>query len=145
MKKEGQIAGAFCGAPMYIPLKKFYDLAFRNSPTSLTFAWLWKSRCIPRIQFFGRLLLVDRLNTRSMLRRRHFHLDDGYLCVMCSLGVEEDVLHLFFDCPFPKSYWQALHFIWIDDNDLLAKIISGRTQNALLFFMEIFLIATWEI
>ena len=63
--------------------QKIFALALRNIETPTTFICLWKSKCIPRIKFFGWLILVDRLNTRSMLRRRHFHLEDGYACVMC--------------------------------------------------------------
>ena len=74
---------------------KFYALVFQNMHTHLSFTWLWKSKCTPRIKFFGWLLLVDRLNTRNMLRR-NFHIEDGYSCVMCNTGVEEDIFHLFF-------------------------------------------------
>jgi hypothetical protein len=30
---------------------------------------LWKSKCTPRVKFFGWLVLVDRLNIRNMLKR----------------------------------------------------------------------------
>jgi hypothetical protein len=46
--------------------------------------------------FFAWLLLVDRLNTRDMLRRRHKHLEEGYSCVLCSDQVDETSIHLFF-------------------------------------------------
>ena len=95
--------------------QKFYALIFRNMQVPPSFTWLWKSKCTPRIKIFGWLLLVDRLNTRNMLRRRHFHLDAGYTCVMCNLGVEEDINHLFFDCPFAKYCWLSLQIQWIDE------------------------------
>ena len=88
--------------------QKFYALGFRNLQAPRSFTWLWKSKCTPRIKFFGWLLLVDRLNTRNMLRRRHFHVDAGYSCVMCNLDLEEDIQHLFFHCPFATSCWRSL-------------------------------------
>ena len=113
--------------------------------TSPCFTWLSKSKCIPRIKFFGWLILVDRLNTRSMLKRRNFHLDQGYNCVMCNLSVEEDLNHLFFDYPFAQDCWQTLHIHWANSQNVHLRIILGRINNSLLLFMEIFLVATWEI
>ena len=87
-------------------------------------------------------MFVDRLNTRNMLRRRHFHLDDGYTCIMCNLGVE-DINHLFIDCPFAKSYWFALQIHWIDEIDVNRRLAFARAQhNNNPFFMDIFLVAT---
>jgi hypothetical protein len=48
------------------------------------------------------LLIKDRLSTRELLRRKSMHLDD-YNCVLCSLAVEESLVHLFLDCPFSES------------------------------------------
>jgi hypothetical protein len=122
--------------------QKFYTLAFRNMQVPLIFSWLWKSKCTPRMKFLGWLMFVDRLNTRNMLRRRHFHLDDGYTCIMCNLGVE-DINHLFIDCPFAKSYWFALQIHWIDEIDVNRRLAFARAQhNNNPFFMEIFLVAT---
>ena len=80
-----------------------------------------------------------------MLRRRHFHLDNGYTCVMCNLGAEEDILHLFFDCPFAQSSWQTLQIQWNNDSDLISKLIQARVHNNHILFMEIFLVAAWEL
>ena len=140
-----KIVGVFIWGSNIYSSQKFYAFSYRNMTTSPSFTWLWKSKCIPRIKFFGWLLFVDRLNTRNMLRRRHYHLDNGYNCVMCSLGIEEDINHLFFDYPFAQTCWQTLHIHWGNDHDVHAKIILGKINNAHLFFMEIFLIATWEI
>ena len=85
--------------------QKFYALVFRSMQVHPIFTLLWKSKCTPRINFFGWLMFVDRLNTRNMLRRRHFHIDDGYTYIMCNLGVEEDINHLFFDGPFARNCW----------------------------------------
>jgi hypothetical protein len=105
---------------------KFYALVFKNMDVEPSFSWLWKSKCTPRIKFFGWLLLVDRLNTRIMLRRRHFHLDSGYACAMCNTGAEEDISHLFFNCPFATSCWQKLRLRWPNIYDLHEKIAFGR-------------------
>ena len=39
--------------------QKFYALSFKKMATSPCFTWLSKSKCIPRIKFFGWLILVD--------------------------------------------------------------------------------------
>jgi hypothetical protein len=43
---------------------------FHNVHPERSVIWIWKTKCIPRIKFFGCLLLVDRLNTKNLLRRR---------------------------------------------------------------------------
>jgi hypothetical protein len=49
----------------------------------------------PKNIFFGWLLLVDRPNTRNVLRRRKNRLEEGYNCVLCQENTEETSLHLF--------------------------------------------------
>ena len=80
-----------------------------------------------------------------MLRRKHFHIDDGYTCVMCNTGAEEDIFHVFFDCTFAVTYWQVIQFDWPAINDIHTKLSYGRANNAHGFFMEIFLVAAWEL
>jgi hypothetical protein len=50
-----------------------------------------------------------------MLRRRREVLQEGYNCVMCHLGAEETIEHLFFDCPSTTSRWFAVGIGWEDN------------------------------
>jgi hypothetical protein len=56
---------------------------------------VWKSSCTPR-KFFAWLVLVDRLNTKSMLRQRHLNIQGTVTCVMCNSGAEETIDHVTF-------------------------------------------------
>ena len=123
----------------------FYRLAFRNSYTPRTFKWIWKSKCIPMLKFFAWLILLDRLNTKDMIRRRNFHVQPNAHCVMCTTSVEEDVNHLFFCCPFATSCCHKLGIQWTAANNIHDKILGTSRRSNILFFMEIFLIASWEI
>jgi hypothetical protein len=80
--------------------QRFYAHVFSNVEAHPFYKTLWKSSCAPRIKFFAWLILVDRLNTKTMLRRRHINIQDDTLCVLCNTGLEEDIDHLFFECPF---------------------------------------------
>lgn len=91
---------------------KYHFITLQPQPTA---TWIWKSKCIPRIKFFAWLLLNDRLNTRNMLRRRKKFLEEGYNCVLCQLGVEETIEHIFFDCTLSVRRWFKLGIIWEDD------------------------------
>ena len=76
--------------------KKVYDMAFTTLQVPRTFSILWKSQCTPRVKVFAWLMMVDRQNTRVMLRRRNFNVQSGVACVLCATGSEEDINHLFF-------------------------------------------------
>ena len=90
--------------------KKLYDLAFSHLTPTPNFKWIWKSKCSPRLKFFAWLMFVDRLNTKSMLQRRHLNSAHNTLYVLCDQQVEEDISHLFFGCGFAQSCWQRIGF-----------------------------------
>jgi len=98
-----------------------------------------------RIKFFAWLILVDRLNTKSMLKRRNMLAEEEVNCVMCNLGEEEDIGHLFFSCPFAQQCWQKLNVTWDNTQNLATRVSAARSQYPGPFFMEISLIASWEI
>ena len=48
------------------------------------FGWIWKTKCTMQWKVFVSLLLADRLNTRNMLRSRHYKIqNDDYTCLLC--------------------------------------------------------------
>lgn len=51
---------------------KYYQFYFRDIEVHEAFKWIWKSKCTMKLKVFSWLLLVDRLNTKNMLRRRHY-------------------------------------------------------------------------
>jgi len=57
--------------------QKLYKLAFATMDVPRTFSLIWKCQCTPQIRVFAWLVLVDRLNTRVMLRRRNFTFKEG--------------------------------------------------------------------
>ncbi|KAJ1282431.1 hypothetical protein BS78_03G051100 [Paspalum vaginatum] len=53
-------------------------------------------------------------------------------CVMCLVHAEEDIEHLFFHCSFARRCWHD-------------RILHARSVSRLPFFMEICIIAMWEL
>jgi len=92
--------------------RQFYSYVYRPVEAHPIFKIVWKSRCVPRIKFFAWLILVDRLNTKTMLQRRHFNVQDGTACIMCTTGEQETIEHLFFECPFAQQCWTRLGISW---------------------------------
>jgi len=80
-----------------------------------------------------------------MLARRRFNVQPDCLCVLCADRVEETIAHLFFECQFAKACWEKLEINWIAVDDLHMMIERTRQQTGLPLFMEIFLIAAWEL
>lgn len=56
---------------------RFYQFCFREVVVHDSYKWIWKSKCTMKLKMFAWLLLSDRLNTKNMLRRRHFVVGDG--------------------------------------------------------------------
>jgi len=58
--------------------------------------WIWDSKCSNELRVFACLLLMDRLNTRNILKRKKHRLEgNNYNCVLCNNNVEETTFHLF--------------------------------------------------
>jgi hypothetical protein len=93
--------------------------------------------------FFAWLLLVDRLNTKTMLTRRNYSVGPNDHCLLCNDQVNEDIIHLFFHCTFASSCWQKLGITWSAATNLHDGQEPGIASTS--FFIEIFIIATWEI
>ena len=71
------------GADKFVA-KRYYQFCFRKIQPHVTFSWLWKTSCVPKIKFFCWLLLCDRLNKKDMLKRRHFNINGTSQCLMCN-------------------------------------------------------------
>lgn len=132
------------GAKTYTA-KAYYAFYFREVQVHAAFRWLWRSSCIPRIKVFGWLLLSDRLNTRNMLKRRHFNIGSNLDCLLCETHVEETVEHLFFHCAFSKICWRHLGIEWGDNDHRLNLVDHGKNRWTRPMFIEIFLVAAWSL
>lgn len=87
------------------------------------FKWIWKSCCQSKQKFFFWLLIQDRLNTKDMMARKNFFVQDMH-CVLCDESINEDVTHLFFGCQFSHQFWWMLELEWNTDSPLIGY--AGR-------------------
>ena len=68
-----------------------------------------------------------------------------YTCVLCAYNVEEDMIHLLFQCPFALACWDTLHLIVPNTSDSGSITENFRAQLQLPFFMEIIITMCWSI
>lgn len=125
--------------------RRFYAHVFSGVEAHPYYKKIWTSNCTPRVKFFAWLVLVDRLNTKTMLCRRHLNTKDDTLCFMCSNGIEEDIDHLLFECPFAGQCWSSINFVWDTSLPLTERFTQAEDVHGLEFFIEASLIATWEL
>jgi len=126
--------------------KSFYSHLYRNFQPPRVFPWIWDSRCSNKLRVFTWLLLMNRLNTRNILKRKKFKIEgNNYDCVLCNSHNEETAMHLFFTCPFAKSCWQLIGLEWHLGVPFFQMIESAKQSYNNNFFMEIFIIAAWQI
>ena len=125
--------------------RKFYAHYFRDVEADDAFWWIWKSRCTMKIKFFAWLLAAHRINTRNMLRRRHYNVGDDVNCALCQGGVEETVEHLFFGCPFSAQCWSSVFLTLMGDSHRLCAIHSGQRCWTQPMYMEVLMTGAWSI
>ena len=118
-------------------------MVFQNHHPSPIFKKIWKSKCTRRLKFFAWLHFVDRLNTRNMLVRRHFHVQPNSFCVLCTTNTHED--HLFFNCPFAAACWQRLDFQWVSIQNISERVLNLMVTTGIPFFMEIFIFTACDL
>lgn len=89
------------------------------------FTWLWKASCREHHKFFFWLLLLDRLNTRNIMRRKNQHLD-SYDCVLSNTSTEETLEHLFFSCHFSQWCWRFVNLQWPNITGVLDRVEEAK-------------------
>jgi hypothetical protein len=104
--------------------RKAYKHLSGSSQVQPSFGWIWRS-CQMKHKVFYWLLLQNRLNTRSMLRRRHMIMD-SYACEPCLRQVDESNRHLFFRCSFAKK---LLVTNWGDSSNMAKTRPSHKTYK----------------
>jgi hypothetical protein len=79
---------SFVWGAKYSP-SKFYKFLFARLPQDAALNAIWKSKAMPKLKVFAWLLFQDRLNTRDLMQRKHWHIDTRYNCAMCSQNILE--------------------------------------------------------
>ena len=107
--------------------------------------YIWKSRCLPKLKVFLWLLLKDRLNTKDLMVRKHWHVEGGHSCVLCDDDVLETRDQLFFTCPFANRCWDTIHIDFENIGHIHSRILKTKSDFTGPCFMEIFATAAWNI
>ena len=125
--------------------KLFYSHTFVSESFNPLTTWIWKSSCTMKIKVFTWMLIMDRLNTKDMVERRHWHLEDGVNCVLCPVQARETRDHLFFNCNFSIRVWNYLQIDW-SSGDLMSAMVSNASRSFRKpFLTEVVFIACWNI
>ena len=66
--------------------KAIYDRAHSHIQVDPTLKWIWKCSCTLKLKVFGWILLMGRLNTRDMMKRRHWNVEDD-TCALCNTAM----------------------------------------------------------
>ena len=125
--------------------KLFYSFMHSNMSFNPLLLWIWKSSYTMKIKVFAWMLIMDRLNTKDMVERRHWHLDDGVNCLLCPLRTRETRNHLFFECNFSVRIWNYLQITWSPGDDMSAIVMQAKQDFAQPFFTEVVFVACWNI
>ena len=114
-------------------------------PTLNVFKWIWKSSSVMKTKSFAWLLLSDRLNTKDLLKRRHWKVTEDFSCMLYRGDFHEDKFHLFFQCVFSQRIWIYLQIDWGQDTDLRSAISAAKLDFHKPFFTEVVILACWNI
>lgn len=125
--------------------KKVYKLFFNHLEPAKPLTLLWQSKSVMKLKVFLWLLLMNRHNTKELLQKKNFVIQGGIHCVMCNSMVTENMLHLFFSCPFAQQCWQKTGIHWNLGMNHMSMIISAYKQFPHRFFFEVLAIGCWNI
>jgi hypothetical protein len=123
----------------------YYHFLFQGVNADPIFKKLWKSKSLPKLNFFAWLMLVDRLNTRDMMLRRQWHLDSGSEFVLCNSNSLECRDHLFFRCNFAQRCWNKVGVTWTQNDRISDSFMNAKNSFSGPCFMEIVVCSAWNI
>jgi hypothetical protein len=52
--------------------------------------------------------MMDKLNTKDIMLRKHWHVEGGPACVMCDHQMLDTRDHIFFQCSFAANCWDRV-------------------------------------
>jgi hypothetical protein len=124
--------------------RKAYKVLIGYQPTIPHFSWIWKTSCQARHKFFFWLLVLDRLNTRNLLKRKNFQLQ-SYSCEFPGCNEEETLEHLFQSCPFAIDCWDSVCPQRQRNIPFMDSIKDIKDKLQVPFSMDIIILASWSI
>ena len=107
------------------------------------FNWIWNSSSHPKHKMFFWMLLHDRYNTRNLLRRKNFVLEE-YNCVVRGCPQEETLHHLVWGWAFAMRCWGYICPTRAQLS-ILETFQDIKDKLRLLFFMEVIILSSWAI
>ena len=72
------------------------------------------------------MMIMDRVNTKDMVERKHWHIEGGISCVLCHLQVREDRDHIFFNCLFSQRVWNYLQIDWSQGTNMTEIAVNAK-------------------
>jgi hypothetical protein len=124
---------------------KYYNFIFSSLPIDEAINLIWKSKCLPKLKVFAWLLMMDRLNTKDLMIRKNWILEDGPQCVLCDSHSIETREHMFFHCSFATDCWVRAGIHWDCSLDISSRILQAKSVFSKPCFFEIFTCAAWNI
>ena len=105
--------------------------------------FIWSSSTPPRVQFFGWLLISDKIQSRVNLQKRKV-LEEA-TCELCQHQPETS-LHLLFWCPAAANFWRRLGFLVPSDFDVgELHHLSRPPRIPALHFETFVLLCCWQL
>ena len=98
-----------------------------------------------KLKVFALLLFHDTLNTRNVLKWRHYNIADDHNCLLCGWNIEETVKHMIFTCSFSKQCWDKLDILWEPFPGRLQAIQDQKNIHPSPLFLEKFIVTAWSI
>jgi hypothetical protein len=118
---------------------KAYKKLIGHRQVHPAFQWIWRSKCQMKHKVFFWLLLMDRIPTRDILRRKNMNLD-SYTCDLCILQRPETSAHLFLRCNFAKACWASIGVTVSTSTSVMRIFNRIRRRLQVPFFMEIIIL-----
>lgn len=96
-----------------------------------------------KAEIFFWLMIQDRINTRDMMSRKNFYVQERN-CVLCDELVDEIVEHLFLGCEFSQQFWWMLGLEWDSELAIVDILMANQHLHHISCFREVLTLGCLE-
>jgi len=122
---------------------KIYKLAITTGNKCVYYQFVWKNHAPPKVKFFAWLLLQERIQCKTNLKRKNVL--DSDTCDLCGLAPETPD-HIISQCEFARRFW--LHLGW-DPASIppVSKLweVQGQAGAPARSLSTMFLLCCWHL